>query len=116
MAQKLASEVHAERLTRLDQMLIAEQRDHGFIDLRPGQHQSYLIRKNRHLLIDRAKRLERYRLVAEADPGRWVVSDRAEAMLKALGARQDTVETIHRAGGPRPRRRDRKSTRLNSSH
>jgi type IV secretory pathway VirD2 relaxase len=46
---------------------------------------------------ERLTRLERYRLTAEAEPGRWVVSDRAEAMLKSLGTRQDTVETIHRA-------------------
>jgi type IV secretory pathway VirD2 relaxase len=97
LAEKLASEVHAERLTRLDRMLIAEQQEHGFVDLRPGEGQPYLIRENRYLLIDRAKRLERYGLAAEADPGRWVVSGRAEATLKDLGARQDKVEIIHRA-------------------
>jgi type IV secretory pathway VirD2 relaxase len=97
LAEKLASEVHAERLTRLDRMLIAEQQEHGFVDLRPEEGQPYLIRENRYLLIDRVKRLERYGLAAEADPGRWVVSDRAEATLKDLGARQDKVEIIHRA-------------------
>jgi hypothetical protein len=45
-------------VTRLDRMLIAEQRDYGFIDLRPRQDQRYLIRENGHFLIDRAKRLE----------------------------------------------------------
>jgi type IV secretory pathway VirD2 relaxase len=97
LVRKLTSEVSAERLTRLDRTLIAEQQDRGFVDLRPGVGHHYLIRENRHLLIDRVKRLERYGLAAEAEPGRWVVSDRAEAMLKALGTRQGTVETIHRA-------------------
>jgi type IV secretory pathway VirD2 relaxase len=97
VAHKLDSEVEAERLTRLDRMLIAEQRDQGFIDLRPGAGSSYLVRENRYLLIDRAKRLERYGLAAEVEPGRWVVSDRAESTLKQLGARRDIIETMHRA-------------------
>jgi type IV secretory pathway VirD2 relaxase len=37
LAEKLSREVHAERLTRLDRMLIAEQEKHGFVDLRPGR-------------------------------------------------------------------------------
>jgi type IV secretory pathway VirD2 relaxase len=97
VARKLASEVDAERVTRLDRMLLAEQRDQGFIDLRPGAGSSYLVQENRHLLIDRAKRLERYGLATEAEPGRWVVSDKAEATLKELGARQDIIDTMHRA-------------------
>jgi type IV secretory pathway VirD2 relaxase len=97
VARKLASEVHAERLTRLDRMLIAEQRDQGFIDLRPGEGGSYLVRQNRYLLIDRAKRLESYGLATETEPGCWVVSDAAEATLKQLGARQDIINAMHRA-------------------
>jgi type IV secretory pathway VirD2 relaxase len=60
VARKLANEVDAERLTRLDRMLIAEQGEQGLIDLRPNVSDSYPIRANRHLLIDRARRLERY--------------------------------------------------------
>jgi type IV secretory pathway VirD2 relaxase len=97
VARKLASEVDAERVTRLDRMLLAEQRDQGFIDLRPGAGSSYLVQENRYLLIDRAKRLERYGLATEAEPGRWVVSDKAEVALKQLGARQDIIDTMHRA-------------------
>jgi hypothetical protein len=37
--------VAAERLTRLDKMLLTEQRDQGVIDLRPGQGASYLAEK-----------------------------------------------------------------------
>jgi type IV secretory pathway VirD2 relaxase len=47
VARKLADEVDADRLTRLDKMLIAEQRDQGAVDLRPGQGSSYPVRENR---------------------------------------------------------------------
>jgi type IV secretory pathway VirD2 relaxase len=97
VARKLTSEVDAERLTRLDKMLIAEQRDQGVIDLRPGKESSYLVRENRHLMIGRAKTLERYGLASEAEPGRWVVADKAEATLKELGERGDIIKTMHRA-------------------
>ncbi|HXW72307.1 MAG TPA: DUF3363 domain-containing protein [Methylocella sp.] len=97
VARKLASEVDAERLTRLDKMLIAEQQDQGVIDLRPGEGASYPVRENRHLLIGRARTLERYGLTTETEPGRWVVSDQAEATLKELGERADIIKTMHRA-------------------
>ena len=48
-------------------------------------------------MIGRAKRLERYGLASEIDPGRWVVSDKAEATLKELGERGDIIKTMHRA-------------------
>ncbi len=51
LANKLRSEVDAERLTRLDKMLIAEQREQGIIDLRPGEGSSYPVRENRNLVI-----------------------------------------------------------------
>jgi len=97
LARKLASEVDAERLTRLDRMLLTEQRDQGVVDLRPGEGSSYPIRENRHTLISRAKRLERYGLATEKEPGRWVVADKAEATLKQLGERGDIIKTMHRA-------------------
>ncbi|MBM3553266.1 MAG: DUF3363 domain-containing protein [Alphaproteobacteria bacterium] len=97
IARKLASEVNAERLTRLDKMLLAEQRAEGVVDLRPGQGGSYPVRENRHLLISRAKRLERYGLATETEPGRWLVADKAEATLKQLGQRNDIIKTMHRA-------------------
>jgi type IV secretory pathway VirD2 relaxase len=97
VARKLASEVDAERLTRLDKMLIAEQRDQGVIDLRPGEGSSYLVRENRHLMISRAKRLEYYGLVTETEPGRWVITGEGEAALKELGEQGDIIKTMHRA-------------------
>ncbi|MCI0600525.1 MAG: DUF3363 domain-containing protein [Beijerinckiaceae bacterium] len=97
LANKLKSEVDAERLTRLDKMLMAEQRDQGIIDLRPGEGASYLVRENRNLLIGRARTLERYGLATETEPGRWIVSDKAEVTLRELGERNDIIKTIHRA-------------------
>jgi type IV secretory pathway VirD2 relaxase len=97
VARKLASEVDAERLTRLDRMLIAEQGEQGLVDLRPNASDSYPIRANRHLLIDRAKRLERYGLASEIEPGRWTLTTNAEDTLRELGERNDIIETMHRA-------------------
>jgi Protein of unknown function (DUF3363) len=97
VARKLASEVDAERLTRLDKMLVAEQRDQGVVDLRPCDRSSYLVRENRHLMISRAKCLEHYGLATETEPGRWVISGKAEATLKELGERGDIIKTMHRA-------------------
>ncbi|WP_246659884.1 DUF3363 domain-containing protein [Methylosinus sporium] len=94
---KLANEVAAERLTRLDKMLLAEQREQGVIDLRLGEGASYLVQENRALLLGRARRLERYGLATKLEMGRWTISDRAEPMLKELGARNEAIETIHRA-------------------
>jgi type IV secretory pathway VirD2 relaxase len=97
VTRKLASEVDADRLTRPDRMLIAERGNEGIVNLRPGEGQSYLVRENRHLLIDRAKRLERFGLALETEPGCWYISDRTEEILKALGARTDIINTVHRA-------------------
>jgi type IV secretory pathway VirD2 relaxase len=97
IARKLTSEVDAERVTRLDRMLIAERSEDGIVDLRPGAGQSYLARENRHLLIGRAKHLERFGLTLEIEPGRWFVADRTKEILKALGERNDIIKTMHRA-------------------
>ncbi|MER9477727.1 DUF3363 domain-containing protein, partial [Mesorhizobium sp. M0520] len=97
VARKLANEVGAERLTRLDRMLIAEQQEHDVVDLRPNASDSYTISSNRYLLIDRAKKLEHFGLANEMEPGRWLISDRAESTLRALGERNDIIKTMHRA-------------------
>ncbi|UJW76691.1 relaxase/mobilization nuclease and DUF3363 domain-containing protein [Rhizobium sp. SL42] len=97
VAEKLRHEVGAERLTRLDRILIAESQEQGIIDLRPDASDSYTVRANRSLLIDRAKRLERYGLADEIDTGRWTIRDDAEQTLRALGERGDIIKTMHRA-------------------
>lgn len=95
VAEKLRHEVHAERLTRLDRMLIADSREQGIIDLRPDASDNYTVRANRSLLIDRAKRLERYGLADEIDTGRWTIRDDAEQTLRALGERGDIIKTMY---------------------
>jgi len=47
--------------------------------------------------IHRVRTLERYGLATETEPGRWVVSDRAESALKELGERNDIIKTMHQA-------------------
>jgi type IV secretory pathway VirD2 relaxase len=94
---KLQNEVEAERLTRLDKMLLSEQREQAVIDLRPGEEATWLVRENRNLMIGRVKHLERYGLATEAEPGKWVVSDRAEPILTGLGERNEVINSIHRA-------------------
>ncbi|MDF2621191.1 MAG: hypothetical protein K0S00_3850 [Xanthobacteraceae bacterium] len=97
LQNKLRHEVDADRLTRLDRMMIAEQREHGVLDLRPDAGESYLVRTNRHVLIDRVKRLESFGIAEEIEPGRWSLAERAEITLRAMGEREDIQRTMHRA-------------------
>ena len=83
--------------TRLDRMLLAEQEERGVVDLRPSESESYTLRANRHLLVDRARRLERSGLTSETEPGRWMIADDAEHVLRDLGTRNDIIKTVHRA-------------------
>jgi type IV secretory pathway VirD2 relaxase len=94
---KLQNEVEAERVTRLDKMLLSEQREQGVIDLRPGEGATFLVRENRNLMISRVRHLERYGVATELEPGRWVLSDRAEQVLKDLDHRNEVINSIHRA-------------------
>ncbi|MPZ41771.1 MAG: DUF3363 domain-containing protein, partial [Rhizobiales bacterium] len=93
----LEREVDADRFTRLDRMLIAEQRGQEFTDLRPDKDMLATFRQNRALLIERARKLERMGLATEIETGRWMVSSRAEPTLRELGERGDIIKTMHRA-------------------
>jgi len=98
VARSLEREVDADRFTRLDRMLIAEQRSRNeFADLRPDRDMLDSLRQNRALLIQRARKLERMGLATEVEVGRWTVSPRAEAVLRELGERADIIKTMHRA-------------------
>jgi len=94
---KLQNEVEAERVTRLDKILLSEQQEQGVIDLRPGEGATFLVRENRNLMIGRVRHLERYGVARELESGRWSLSDRAEQVLKDLDHRNEAINSIHRA-------------------
>jgi type IV secretory pathway VirD2 relaxase len=96
--RQLEREVDAERFTRLDRMLIAEQdASNEFADLRPDKDMAETMRQNRALLIERARKLERMELATEHTPGIWTILPRAEPMLRELGTRGDIIKTMHQA-------------------
>ena len=97
VTKQLEREVGADRFTRLDRMLIAEQQGREFSDLRPDQDMRDTFRRNRALLIERARKLERMGLATEIEPGQWIVSPRAGPVLRELGERGDIIKTMHRA-------------------
>src|SRR5882724_2815494 len=97
VTKQLEREVDADRFTRLDRMLIAEQQGKEFSDLRPDQDMRDTFRQNRALLIERARKLERMGLATEIEIGKWIVSPRAEPVLRELGERGDIIKTMHRA-------------------
>ncbi len=98
ISRSLEREVDAERFTRLDRMLIAEQQGRNdFADLRLDQDMLDTLRQNRALLIQRARTLERMGLATEVEVGRWTLSSRAASVLHELGERGDIIKTMHRA-------------------
>jgi type IV secretory pathway VirD2 relaxase len=98
VARSLEREVDADRFTRLDRMLIAEQRSRNeFADLRPDRDMLDSLRQNRALLIQRARKLERMGLATEVEVGRWSLSPGAESALRELGEQGDIIRTMHRA-------------------
>jgi Protein of unknown function (DUF3363) len=97
VTKQLEREVDADRFTRLDRMLIAEQQGREFTDLRPDQDMRDTFRQNRALLIERARKLERMGFATEVETGKWIVSPKAEPTLRELGERGDIIKTMHRA-------------------
>jgi type IV secretory pathway VirD2 relaxase len=97
VTKQLEREVTADRFTGLDRMLIAEQHGREFSDLRPDQDMRDTFRQNRALLIERARKLEHMGLATEIETGKWIVSPKAEPVLRQLGKRGDIIKAIHRA-------------------
>jgi len=98
VSRQLEREVDAERFTRLDRMLIAEQEGgDAFADLRPDRDMLETARRTRALLIARARKLESMGLATERETGRWSISPRAEPTLREMGERGDIIKTMHRA-------------------
>lgn len=97
VSRGLEREVDADRFTRLDRMLLAEQRSRTeWADLRHNTGDLDRSTQDRALLIRRARKLERLGLATEVEPGRWIVPSRAEPVLRELGQRGDIIKTMHR--------------------
>lgn len=113
ISRQLEHEIDADRFTRLDKMLIAEQqRSDEFTDLRPDKDMTEMFRKNRALMIDHARKLERMGLATETQSGLWKISPRAEQTLREIGIRGDIIKTMHEALERNHIARDRDLSRM----
>lgn len=98
VTDQLRREVHAERFTRLDRMLMAEQRaNNEFADLRPDKDMLETMKRNRALLIGRAQYLEKLGLAEQSAPGVWHLDNSTEPTLRAMGERGDIIKSMYRA-------------------
>jgi len=98
VTDQLRREVNAERFTRLDRMLMAEQRaNNEFADLRPDKDMLETMERNRALLIGRAQYLEKLGFAQQIAPGVWHLNDNAEPTLRAMGERGDIIKSMYRA-------------------
>ena len=91
----LERQVEAERWTDLDRHLIRNGRASGVIDIapEPGRRPDAL----HTLKVGRLRKLEALGLAEPVGAGQWVIDDRAEATLRALGERGDIIKRMHRA-------------------
>ncbi len=91
----LERQVEADRWTPLDQALARQAAgSDGVIDLRPSREPAS--DSERSLLVGRIRNLEKLGLAAPIGPGRWVLVEEAESLLRALGERDDIIKRIHR--------------------
>jgi type IV secretory pathway VirD2 relaxase len=91
----LERQVEADRWTPLDQALARHAAGNdGVIDLRPDRDVAKDIEQP--VLLGRARKLEKLGLAAPLGPGRWMLADEAESVLRALGERGDIIKRIHR--------------------
>ncbi|MCL8385826.1 relaxase/mobilization nuclease domain-containing protein [Xanthobacter aminoxidans] len=91
----LERQVETEGWTQLDRQLVRDQRDTGFIDVAreaDGGPGAFLPIK-----VGRLRKLEALGLADEIGPGQWLIDEKAEATLRALGERGDIIKRMHRA-------------------
>jgi type IV secretory pathway VirD2 relaxase len=92
----LEAQVEADRWTRLDRVLARKAAQHdGVLDLRPGAG----MRADGHALtamVGRMHKLERLGLAEPLGPARWLLSENAASIMRALGERNDIIRRIHR--------------------
>ncbi|MEC3910310.1 relaxase/mobilization nuclease RlxS [Sphingobium sp. CR2-8] len=96
---QLEREVDAERLTRLDRMMLAQAgdkaRDH-VIDLRGQEGRRAFDPQHQQLLVARARVLERMELAEPAGPLAWRLAPHMEQTLIDMGMRGDIIRLMHR--------------------
>ncbi len=109
----LSARSDADRFTRLDRMLIAEQQQSNeFADLRPDKDMADTCAQNRALLIDRARKLERMGLATEVDAGTLDrIARRGADAARAWRARRHHQDHAPGAGARRHRRATRHPSR-----
>ncbi len=96
VARKLAAEVTAERLTRIDRAMIAVLDGSWTLDLRPASGQ-VRAEADATLRLGRLKTLQRMGLAQQIEPGVWTISKDIEPALQALGERGDILKAMSRA-------------------
>ncbi|MFG1270445.1 relaxase/mobilization nuclease domain-containing protein [Xanthobacter versatilis] len=88
-------QVEAEGWTQLDRQLLRDQREAGVIGVardRESAPDAFLPVK-----VGRLRKLEALGLADEIGPGQWLIDEKAEATLRALGERGDIIKRMHRA-------------------
>jgi type IV secretory pathway VirD2 relaxase len=95
MTMKLAREVNAERLTRLDRSLLKHV-DQGFLVVSAMPPED---RETHASHMGRLKTLQSLGLVDEKQTGVWQIAPDIETKLRSLGQRGDVIKTMHRVLG-----------------
>jgi len=91
----LERQIEAVRWTQLDRQLVWDQRETGVIDVAP--HADRQPDGFHALKVGRLRKLETLGLADQVGPGQWVIEEKAEATLRALGERGDIIKRMHRA-------------------
>jgi type IV secretory pathway VirD2 relaxase len=92
--RELERQIASERWTKLDRQLMRDISLNGFTDLapHPGQQPDAF----QALKVGRLRKLEAWGLADEIGASQWVIADKAEATLRAIGERGDIIKRIHR--------------------
>ena len=90
---KMARDVDAERFTRLDRTLLTQAQD-NFLVVSAMPPADTMIHAAQ---MGRLRKLQSYGLAQEKQTGVWELSPNTETRLKALGQRNDIINTMHRA-------------------
>ncbi len=92
--RNLERQIAAERWTNLDRQLSRDAYRTGVIDLAP--HPDRQPDEFHAMKVGRLRKLETLGLADQVGPGQWVMSENAEATLRELGERGDSIKRIHR--------------------